>query len=100
MNCYFVKDVTDMFYGCSNLTDVGGLKDLGYSLDEGQSLNFIFCEKLTDESVNNILDKLYDMSTIGGGKTAEIVFAKPVYDRITEEQKQAALNKGWTVTTW
>ena len=97
IDCYWTKNIMNMLIGCPKLTDVGGFKDLGYELETGQTLDLSISDKLTDESVNNILSKLYDMSTIGGGKTATIIFAKTVYARITQEQIQEAGYKGWTI---
>ena len=97
IDCYWTKNITSMLFNCPKLTDVGGFKDLGNELETGQTLDLSISSKLTDESVNNILSKLYNMTNIDGGKTATIIFAKPVYARITQEQIQEAGYKGWTI---
>lgn len=56
------------------------------------NLRFSDCSKLTQDSVNNVLNALADGVT---GK--EITFASTQYGYITEEQKAAATAKGWTI---
>ena len=55
-------------------------------------LSFSDCTKLSQDSVNNVLNALADGVT---GK--EITFAATQYNYITEEQKAAATAKGWTI---
>lgn len=56
------------------------------------NLHFNYCSKLSQESVNNVLNALADGVT---GKS--ITFAGAQYNYITEEQKAAATAKGWTI---
>lgn len=56
------------------------------------NLNFNSCTKLTQESVNNVLNALAD-----GVTDKSITFASTQYGYITEEQKTAATAKGWTI---
>ena len=51
------------------------------------------CVSLTQDSVNNILNALTDVTS--NPKT--ITFAATQYNYITEEQKTAATAKGWTI---
>lgn len=51
------------------------------------------CVSLTQDSVNNILNALTDVTA--DPKT--ITFAATQYNYITEEQKTAATAKGWTI---
>lgn len=51
------------------------------------------CRSLTQDSVNNILNALTDVTA--NPKT--ITFAATQYGYITEEQKTAATAKGWTI---
>lgn len=51
------------------------------------------CRSLTQESVNNIINALADVTA--NPKT--ITFAATQYGYITEEQKTAATAKGWTI---
>lgn len=57
------------------------------------SVNFGTCNQLTQDSVNNILNALTDVTA--DPKT--ITFAATPYSYITEEQKTAATAKGWTI---
>ena len=50
------------------------------------------CKKLTQESVNNIINALAD-----GVTNQTITFGATQYGYITEEQKTAATAKGWTI---
>ena len=56
------------------------------------SCYFSDCTKLTQESVNNIINALAD-----GVTNQEIWFASTQYGYVTEEQKTAATAKGWTI---
>lgn len=56
------------------------------------SCYFSDCKKLTQESVNNIINALAD-----GVTNQTIWFASTQYGYVTEEQKTAATAKGWTI---
>lgn len=56
------------------------------------SCYFSACKKLTQESVNNIINALAD-----GVTNQTIWFASTQYGYVTEEQKTAATAKGWTI---
>ena len=79
------SDKRNAFNGCESLADFNANRIVG-------DLSFQFSPKLTQESVNNVLNALADGVT---GK--EIAFASTQYNYITEEQKAAATAKGWTI---
>lgn len=79
------SDKKNAFNGCTSLTDFNANRIVG-------DLSFQFSSKLSQESVNNVLNALADGVT---GK--EIIFASTQYNYITEEQKAAATAKGWTI---
>ena len=54
---------------------------------------FNSCSKLSQASVNQILETLADQTS----DPKEITFASTQYGYITEEQKAAATAKGWTI---
>ena len=102
-----------MFYGCSNLEEVAIQGDLSPINESNRyTSNFYMCykltnvsftkiltavwfgdcKKLTQESVNNIINALAD-----GVTNQTITFAATQYGYITEEQKTAATAKGWTI---
>ena len=78
-------DKRNAFNGCDALTDFNANRITG-------DLSFQFSLKLSQDSVNNVLNALADGVT---GK--EISFASTQYGYITEEQKAAATAKGWTI---
>ena len=74
-----------MFYWCNKLANLSITTISG-------TLYLNSCKKLSQDSVNNVLNALADGVT---GK--EIIFASTQYGYITEEQKAAATAKGWTI---
>ena len=79
------SDKRNAFNGCTSLVDFNANRIVG-------DLSFSSCTKLSQDSVNNVLNALADGVT---GK--EITFAAAQYGYITEEQKAAATAKGWTI---
>ena len=79
------SDKRRAFDSCESLADFNANRIIG-------DLSFHSSRKLTQESVNNVLNALADGVT---GK--EITFASTQYNYITEEQKAAATAKGWTI---
>ena len=81
-------------YGESSFTTFAGdnLVDLTINVINN-SASFVNCVSLTQDSVNNILNALADVTA--APKT--ITFAATQYGYITEEQKTAATAKGWTI---
>ena len=86
----------DNTFGTSNYGSfVYGCKVLETVTINHISTNIFFsdCRSLTQDSVNNILNALADVTA--APKT--ITFAAPQYGYVTEEQKTAATAKGWTI---
>lgn len=80
--------LTHFFYACNNLKEVRFTKEsLKYNLSIAQSL------LLSDESIQSILDGLATVSS-----TQTLFLNSAVYAKLTEEQKQSATDKGWTIT--
>lgn len=79
------SEYQSMFYYCGNIINLS-ITTISGTLYLGNST------KLSQESVNNVLNALADGVT---GK--EITFARTQYGYITEEQKAAATAKGWTI---
>ena len=82
------------FSNMNKLTDLGGFKDLKISWDYG------FLDRVpnaTVESLMNVINNLYDLTANGlSGKT--INFGTTNLNKLTDEQKAVAINKGWTLT--
>ena len=81
------------FGSFSNLTDLGGFKNLKVSW----SSNFLDrAPKATVESLMNVINNLYDLTANGlSGQTVK--FGKTNLEKLTDEQKAVATNKGWTL---
>lgn len=77
-----------VFNGCTSLKEVRFTK-------ESIKYNFSFTQssQLSDESIQSILDGLANVST-----TQTLSLNSEVYAKLTEEQKQSATDKGWTIT--
>lgn len=77
-----------MFYACNNLKEVRFTKEsLKYDLQVAQS------ESLSLESLQSIIDGLGNVTT-----TRTLSLNSTAYNKLTEEQKQSATDKGWTIT--
>lgn len=82
----------------SNLTDFGGL--IGLKCRLIGDYNFTKLPNLTYESCINILNGLYDFT--GNGETpdsnqGQLKVAQSFIDKLTEEDLQIPVNKGWTL---
>lgn len=76
------------FNGCTSLVEVRFTKEsIKYNLSFTQS------SQLSDESIQSILDGLANVT-----ETRTLTLHSEVYAKLTEEQKQSATDKGWTIT--
>lgn len=85
-----------MFQGCTSLTNFGGLKNVGQSFGTStpsQIISFADSPNLSDESIQNIIDGLYDRT--GLTSIARIKFHSTVKNKLTIEQKQQITAKNW-----
>ena len=97
------QNVTSMnnFFGFSDittLTNLGGFKDLGKQ-SSVSGVNSDFLDKvpnLTHESLMNVINNLYDRSA-NGLSTTSISFGTKNLNKLTDEEKAIAINKGWTL---
>lgn len=81
-------NITLMFYACNGLKEVRFTKEsLKYDLQMAQS------ESLSLESLQSIIDGLENVTT-----TRTLSLNSTAYNKLTEEQKQSATDKGWTIT--
>ena len=108
LNASNVTNLTNAFAYCSSITDMKGLKDLGQaystSLNANNSnckLDLSACTSLTEQSIINVLNGLYDIAT-KGCNTQSVVLGTTNLEKLTSEEGQAALTnataKGWTVS--
>ena len=78
----------NMFNNCFSLREVRFIQgSIKYSLSVARS------SQLSDESIQSILDGLATVSS-----TQTLFLNSAVYAKLTEEQKQSATDKGWTIT--
>ena len=85
------------FFGCSNLTSVGGFTNLGKAFTSAQTIYFNY-PNLDNQSVQNIIDTIFDMNLNTQGGSATIKLRQTVIDAMTDEQKSQLAAKGWTLT--
>lgn len=76
------------FNGCTSLIEVRFTPE-----SIKQNLAFTQSSQLSDESIQSILDGLANVST-----TRILSLNSAVYAKLTEEQRQSATDKGWTIT--
>ena len=89
-----VADTINMFYGCSSLTDFSGLRNVRLSL------NLSPCSSLTQTSLLNTIDGLYDFTGNGlnpGSSQGTLTLGSANLNKLTDEQKAVATSKGWTL---
>lgn len=100
----YTEGVDDYYQGAAfwnygvyqNLTDFGGYIGLKYNMNK--SYCFDKCVNFTYETLINILNGLYDFT--GNGETPEsnqgqIAFPQVLMDKLSEDDKMIAINKGW-----
>ena len=99
-NC---QNVRLMFNQCRNLTNLGGLVDLGKAFLTTASENYTnytvtlsSSYKLTHESLMNVINSVYDIKSIGV-KPQKIILGGTNFAKLTEEEIKIATDKGWTV---
>lgn len=80
--------INSAFNGCTSLIEVRFTPE-----SIKQNLSFTQSSQLSDESIQSILDGLANVST-----TRTLSLNSAVYAKLTEEQKQSATDKGWTIT--
>lgn len=76
------------FNGCTSLIEVRFTPE-----SIKQNLAFTQSSQLSDESIQSILDGLANVT-----ETRTLTLHSEVYAKLTEEQKQSATDKGWTIT--
>lgn len=83
-----VTNYTSVFSGCTDLEHftATGVIDI--------PLSFASCGKLTEASVQSIIDHLKDLT---GLESRTITFRATVGEKLTEEQKAAITAKNWTL---
>jgi hypothetical protein len=78
-----------MFSGCTNLTNLGGFKELRVDLD------LYGCKKLTHDSLMNVINNLADVTELGTNPT--LALGSVNLAKLTDDEKAIVINKGWTL---
>ena len=104
LNASNVTSVSSMFNYCNVLTDFGGLENLGQAYLTTQSANYSNYKlalsrslQLTEQSLINVLNNLYDIKT-KGCNPQQLVVGSTNLAKLTAEEIAIATNKGWSVS--
>ena len=91
-------------YNCTNLTTLGGFKNLGQAYqttmnenDTNSTLKMQYSTKLTHESLMNVINNLYDIKT-KGVKPQQLILGTTNLEKLTSEEIAIATEKGWNVS--
>lgn len=96
LDCSRLSQFSYMF-GYSNittLTDLGGFKNLKISFTN--CLNYL--PNLTVQSLMNVINNVYDFRANGETTTRTLQLGSTNLNKLTDEQKAVATNKGWNLT--
>ena len=104
LNASKVINVTNMFGNCSNLTNLGGLENLGQAYDTTKSANYSSYKldlsssnKLTHDSLMNVINNLYDIKSKGCNPQS-LVLGSTNLAKLTAEEIAIATEKGFSVS--
>ncbi len=95
LDAHNVTKLSYIFFNCSKLTNFGGLKNIGQAYTSTFTFDLSSPQLLTDESILNVLNGLYDMTEKGFSPTLK--FHPTIKAKLTEEQIAIATNKNWNV---
>lgn len=97
--------LSSLFYNCFSLTNFNGIINLGQAYSITQNANYYnytldissSYRNLTHESLVNIINNLYDIKT-KGVKPQKLVLGTNNLAKLTEEERNIAVSKGWNVS--
>ena len=103
-----LTSVAYTFNNCKSLENFNGIINLGQAYLTTQSANYsnyrlvlLSSTKLTEQSIINILNNLYDIKT-KGCNTQQVILGSDNLAKLTSEEGQTALTnataKGWTIS--
>ena len=87
MNTSQVTDMGSMFFFCFSLTDLGGFIGLK------TNLNLAYCNKLTHDSLMNVINKAANVTA----SPATLTLGSTNLAKLSDEEKAIATAKGWTL---
>ena len=82
----------------NNLTDLGGFTNMGKAFTSAQTLDISKSDKLTNQSVQNLIDTIFDMNLNTQGGSATLKLSQSVINAMSDTQKSQLAAKGWTLT--
>ena len=104
LNFENVNNVSGFLSGAGNVVNIGGFENLGKAYLTNKSANYTNygliltnCSKLTHDSLMNIINNLYDIKT-KGCKEQRLQLGPTNLAKLTDEEKQIAINKGWNLS--
>lgn len=104
VNMSEATNITDFIYQCPELSNVGNFQNLGLAYLTTQSTNYSYytltlanCTKLTHDSLFNIINGLYDISSVGV-QPQQLILGSKNLAKLTSEEIAIATEKGWTVS--
>ena len=104
LNFENVNNVSGFLTGAESVVNIGGFENLGKAYLTNKSANYTNyglvltnCSKLTHDSLMNIINNLYDIKT-KGCKEQRLQLGPTNLAKLTDEEKQIAIDKGWNVS--
>lgn len=108
LNMSSATNLANILYKASNIINIGGFTDLGNGYLTSVSANYYSytlnvstCTKLTETSIINILNNLYDIKTKGCNPQQVVLGSNNLAKLVSEEGQQAlssATEKGWSIS--
>lgn len=92
LNLKSATNITSMFGNCNALIIIDNISNIKQS-----GVKFDSCPLLTHQSLINILNALYDYSSEGSTATYTLTLGTTNLNKLTDEEKAIATNKGWTL---
>lgn len=103
-----LNNIQSMFFNCQSLSNLGGFLNLGKAYRTSQSANYnnytldlLYANVLTEQSIINVLNNLYDIKT-KGCQSQKVVLGSTNLAKLTSEEGQTSLSnaqaKGWTLS--
>lgn len=86
--------ISSVFFQCENLTDFGGLINIGESFTAKATVSFSTNTRLTRESALNIINGLYDFIGNGSTITSTLDFSNETMLLLNDEDIAIAIAKG------
>ena len=107
LNCQSCTNIYSIFSSANNITTLGGFQNLGQAYKTTQSANYSYYKldlskqtKLTEQSLINVLNNLYDIAT-AGCNTQTVTLGATNLAKLTSTEGQQALasaqSKGWNI---